>query len=84
MDDEHSGDYRAICDLSGRKCWRSEMLIRWDGFLVHKDYWTPYPAYLNPLNLNENIAVTDPRPPQPSPVIDSQGNVIGYLTNPTD
>lgn len=59
------GDYRAICDLSGWKCWRSEMRYRWDGLLVYKKFWTPYPEYLIPPKVDENTATPDARPEQP-------------------
>lgn len=33
------GDNLALCDLSGRTCYRSDMRMQWNGLLVHKDYW---------------------------------------------
>lgn len=33
------GDNLALCDLSGRTCYVSDMRRQWNGLLVHKDYY---------------------------------------------
>jgi glycosyltransferase involved in cell wall biosynthesis len=41
------------------------MRYRWDGLLVYKKFWTPYPEYLIPPKVYENTATPDARPEQP-------------------
>lgn len=36
------GDYRAICDVCGRRFWFSELKPRWDGFYCDQACWEPY------------------------------------------
>lgn len=67
-------DYRAICDVSGFKCWRSQMRKRWDGLLVRKDFWEPRQPqdFIEPRR--EEQYIPDSRP-DTDPV---------YLTPPAD
>jgi len=36
-----SGDFYVTCPITGFQHYRSEMKMRWDGVLVHKDQWNP-------------------------------------------
>ena len=33
------GHHLVMCDVSGFACWDDEVLERWDGAIVHKDFW---------------------------------------------
>jgi hypothetical protein len=35
-------DYRAVCDICGRRFWFSELRKRWDGFYADEQCWEPY------------------------------------------
>ncbi len=36
-----SDDFYVTCPITGRKHYRSEMKMRWDGLLVHQSQWNP-------------------------------------------
>lgn len=71
------GDYRVICDRTGRKLWASQCKMEWDGLLVQKtrDIWDPKPEYLEVPNTQENLNVPNARP---------EGEQIFYTPNPND
>ena len=71
------GDYRVICDRTGRKLWKSQCKLEWDGLLVQKtrDVWDPRPEYLQIPKTMENLNVPIARP---------QGIDIFYTPDPAD
>ena len=58
-------DWRVICDRTGKKLFRYECEIEWDGLLVWKDAIDPFPEYLIVPNTQENIGVQNARPEGP-------------------
>jgi hypothetical protein len=57
--------YRVICDRTGKKLFRRECEIEWDGLLVWKEAIDPFPEYLIPPPTQENIGVQLARPEPP-------------------
>jgi len=57
-----SKDYRVICDRTGKKLYRSQCVIEWNGLLVWKQVVDPYPTYLIPPQTREDLSVRDARP----------------------
>lgn len=72
-----NGDYRVICDRTGRKLWASQCQMEWDGLFVQKsrDIWDPKPEYLLIPNTMENLNVPIARP---------EGEQIFYTPSPSD
>lgn len=56
-----SGDYRVICDRTGKKLYRNQCVKEWNGLLVWKKVVDKFPENLIPLNTSENIDVPDTR-----------------------
>lgn len=60
-----TNDVKAVCDMSGFNCNRSDMVKQWNGLLVHKDFAErrhplDYPQKIRPEN-----GVKDARPELP-------------------
>jgi len=55
-------EYRVICDRTGKKLYRSQCEVEWNGLLVWKNARDPYPEYLIPPNTQEDISVPIARP----------------------
>ena len=58
------GDHWMICDECGLQYRRSQMLERWDGFLVCKKDWEPRHPQEFVRGRVDKIAVKNPRPEQ--------------------
>jgi hypothetical protein len=58
------GDHWMICDECGLRYRRSQVLERWDGFLVCKKDWEPRHPQEFVRGRVDKIAVKNPRPEQ--------------------
>lgn len=55
-------DHRVICDRTGKKLFRNQCAVEWDGLIVWTQAIDPFPEYLIVPNTQENIGVQDARP----------------------
>jgi hypothetical protein len=58
------GDHLVMCDVSGWTCWASEVIERWDGAIVHKDFWEPrHPQdFVRGVKDDQSVSPVNPEP----------------------
>lgn len=56
------GDFRVICDRSGRKVWASETVLQWNGLRVLRRFSDQQHPQEFASAVRESASVRDPRP----------------------
>jgi hypothetical protein len=57
-----SGDHLAICDVCGKRGYRSQMKMTWNNLLSHSECFDPRHPQETIQVRKDRISVTDPRP----------------------